>query len=53
VQTRSPDRPAWGVDDAAFDPHLQSAHFKQWTMDAQNAGWVASKTVRRLRRVAP
>jgi hypothetical protein len=29
LQTRSHDRPAWSVDDAAFDAHLQSARFKQ------------------------
>jgi (4S)-4-hydroxy-5-phosphonooxypentane-2,3-dione isomerase len=38
-------------DAAAFQLHLQSAHFLQ--MNAQTASWVVSKAVRTLHRVQP
>ena len=38
-------------DAAAIAAHLQAPHFRQ--MDALTAPWVASKTVRRMLRVAP
>ena len=38
-------------DEAAIQAHLQTAHFRQ--MDALTASWVASKTVRRMRRSEP
>jgi (4S)-4-hydroxy-5-phosphonooxypentane-2,3-dione isomerase len=36
-------------DEAAFQAHLASPHFRQ--MDAATAGWVDHKSVRRLQRV--
>ncbi len=38
-------------DAAAIDAHLKSAHFL--TMSAASADWVASKSVKTYRRVAP
>jgi quinol monooxygenase YgiN len=38
-------------DEAAVQAHLMSAHFR--AMDALSAGWVETKTVRRLVRSAP
>ena len=38
-------------DEAAFQAHLRTPHFLQ--MDAATAGWVESKSVRRLQRTQP
>ncbi len=38
-------------DEAALQAHLTAPHFRR--MDALTAPWVASKTVRRLRRTEP
>jgi (4S)-4-hydroxy-5-phosphonooxypentane-2,3-dione isomerase len=38
-------------DEAAIQAHLRSPHFLQ--MDAATAGWVESKTVRKLQRTMP
>jgi (4S)-4-hydroxy-5-phosphonooxypentane-2,3-dione isomerase len=38
-------------DDAAIQAHLRAPHFLR--MDALVAGWVASKSVRRLQRTQP
>jgi quinol monooxygenase YgiN len=38
-------------DEAAIQAHLQSAHFLQ--MNAETAGWVDTKVVRKLRRTPP
>jgi autoinducer 2-degrading protein len=38
-------------DEAAFQAHLRTPHFLQ--MDAATAGWVDSKSVRKLQRMQP
>jgi quinol monooxygenase YgiN len=38
-------------DEAAFQAHLASAHFRQ--MNEATAAWVEAKTVRKLQRVQP
>ena len=38
-------------DEAAIQAHLRSPHFLQ--MDAATAGWLESKTVRKLQRTMP
>lgn len=38
-------------DEAAFQEHLQSAHFQQ--MNAATASWVEAKVVRKMVRVQP
>lgn len=38
-------------DEAAFQLHLQSAHFLK--MDAATATWVEARTIRKLQRVQP
>ena len=38
-------------DEAAFQAHLQTAHFA--AMERSTASWVEAKTIRKLRRMSP